>query len=154
MRILSIKHLVTAAMLFIAPAAMSQAYGKVIITNYLTERVNVVVSYAACRPDAFLVSQGRVSGDSIIPGVNRAQPYRGACLVKKITGTYEKYPKSPITEFQSGGTAVSHFYIKNQAFSEWPGIWSKSSFWDDSIKQRRELEKTNPEKLIPIKKKP
>ena len=55
----SMNHLVAAAMLLIAPAAMSQAYGKVIIINYTTERVNVVVTYAACKPDAFLVSQGR-----------------------------------------------------------------------------------------------
>ena len=54
----SMNHLGAAAMLLIAPAAMSQAYGKVII-NYTTERVNVVVTYAACKPDAFLVSQGR-----------------------------------------------------------------------------------------------
>jgi hypothetical protein len=78
-------YLVTAAMLIVARPAMSQAYGRVTITNYTLFKANVVVEYVACKSDAFVVSQGRKTGFSTrVPGVNEAPTQRGACLVKSI----------------------------------------------------------------------
>lgn len=134
MKRLSMKHLVAAATFFVAPAAMSQAYGRVIITNYSLKRVNVVVNYAACRSDRFLVSQGRMEGGKVVPGVNQAQSRRGACLVTSITGTYEGNDKEPILPYEHAATTYSHFYIKKPAFNNGDTfrIWSANSFAADS----------------------
>ena len=138
------KHLVPAVMLFVAPPAMSQAYGRATISNYALKRATVVVTYASCRSDTFLVSQGRVAGDSIVPGVNQAQTRRGACLIKSITGTFEgdtakimPFAKHPLAV----GSEKSHFVLRkdtlNPSTTPW-AIWSQSD-WDSQQAQYKSI---------------
>ncbi|MBC7673209.1 MAG: hypothetical protein H7247_12375 [Polaromonas sp.] len=136
MHLRSMKYLVPAVMLLVAPPAMSQAYGRVTISNYALKRATVVVTYASCRSDTFLVSQGRVAGDSIIPGVNQAQSRRGACLIKSITGKFEGDTATKIGPFAKHPLAVgsekSHFVLRSDPMvlyrDDW-SIWSQTD-WD------------------------
>jgi hypothetical protein len=159
MKILSMKHLVAAAMVFVAPAAMSQAYPKVSMSNYATTRVNVVVKYAGCKSDSFLVGAGRRmthmnSNDEfiVIPAVNEPSANRGVCLVTSITGTFEGGNPSGVTimPYHSSGTSYSQFRIRERwgtAEKIWE-IHSQASHSEDSTKywtpRNKSLGRTKP----------
>ena len=111
MHVLSIKHLVTAAVLFVAPSAMSQAYGRATITNWELHTANVVVNYSGCKSDAFLVSQARrTDTGAYVPGVNEAPSKRGACLITSITATLNGDTIS-VFPYRSLGTSQSQFLL-------------------------------------------
>ncbi|MBC7673213.1 MAG: hypothetical protein H7247_12395 [Polaromonas sp.] len=110
MKRLSMQHLVAGALLLFPSIASSQAYGRATIRNYALVRANVVVKYAACRTDAFVVSQGRASGDTVIAGVNEAPTRRGACLITSITATLEG-DTATVLPYLAGGTSYSQFLL-------------------------------------------
>ncbi|MBC7673211.1 MAG: hypothetical protein H7247_12385 [Polaromonas sp.] len=141
MRILSTKHLVAAAVIFIAPAAMGQwtkeighAYARPVITNYSLKRVNVVVNYKHCKSDTFLVSQGRMDGGKVVPGENQSQNKRGACLITSITGKYEGDASTIIKPYEHALTSYSRFLIRAPADKpDTYEIWSTTSWKEDSL---------------------
>ncbi|MBC7673210.1 MAG: hypothetical protein H7247_12380 [Polaromonas sp.] len=128
MHLLSLKHLVAATLLIVAPVATRMSYPRATVTNYEGFPAVVEVNYRSCKKDNFTVPAATRVDLAWVPGTATASTNRGVCLISSITASLTG-DTAKVTTYTSSGTSYSQFVIR-RLFCGRAGlrVWSKSEY--------------------------